>query len=93
MDNRKESDLSDGFIRSAVDPGSARRVTHAEHHATMYVAEVGGILKKLLGDLADQHANLEVEVTIDPRWFAVGKTHLEQGLMALNRAILRPDGL
>lgn len=27
----------------------------------------------------------------DPRWAAVAKTHIEQGFMALNRAIFRPE--
>lgn len=26
----------------------------------------------------------------DPRWLAIAKTHLEQGFMALNRAIFKP---
>jgi len=26
----------------------------------------------------------------DKRWLAVGRTHIEQGFMALNRAIFRP---
>jgi len=26
----------------------------------------------------------------DPRWLAVARTHIEQGFMALNRAIFRP---
>ena len=28
---------------------------------------------------------------LDRRWLAVGKTHLQQGLMALTRGIARPD--
>ena len=27
---------------------------------------------------------------VDPRWFAVGRTHIEQGFMAINRAVFRP---
>ena len=27
----------------------------------------------------------------DPRWISVGRTHLQQGLMALTRAVARPD--
>jgi hypothetical protein len=28
----------------------------------------------------------------DGRWVAIGKTHLQQGLMALTRAIAKPEG-
>lgn len=31
-------------------------------------------------------------VTPDPRWYAIAKTALQQGFMALGRAIARPDG-
>jgi hypothetical protein len=31
------------------------------------------------------------EVVPDPRWLAIGKTHLQQGLMALTRAVAKPD--
>ena len=27
----------------------------------------------------------------DQRWLAVGRTHIEQGFMAINRAIFRPE--
>jgi hypothetical protein len=28
---------------------------------------------------------------VDKRWLSVGRTHLEQGFMAINRSIFRPD--
>ena len=28
---------------------------------------------------------------IDQRWLAIARTHIEQGFMALNRAIFRPQ--
>jgi hypothetical protein len=28
----------------------------------------------------------------DPRWLAIGKTHLQQGFMAIGRAIAKPEG-
>lgn len=28
----------------------------------------------------------------DPRWLALGKTHLQQGLMALTRSVAKPEG-
>lgn len=28
---------------------------------------------------------------VDQRWLAIGRTHIEQGYMAINRAIFRPS--
>jgi hypothetical protein len=30
---------------------------------------------------------------VDQRWLAIGRTHIEQGFMAINRAIFRPRRL
>jgi hypothetical protein len=30
------------------------------------------------------------ELTIDQRWLAIGRTQIEQGFMAINRAIFKP---
>lgn len=30
---------------------------------------------------------------VDPRWFAVGRRHIEQGFMELNRSIFKPERL
>lgn len=38
---------------------------------------------RLLDDLA-------LEASIDKRWLAIGRTHIEEGFMAINRAIFRP---
>lgn len=27
---------------------------------------------------------------VDPRWFAIGRTEIEKGLMAINRAVFKP---
>jgi hypothetical protein len=34
--------------------------------------------------------NLAMDGTVDTRWVAIGKTHLQQGIMALVRAIAQP---
>jgi len=34
---------------------------------------------------------LRVESDIDQRWLAIGRTHIEQGFMAINRAIFQPE--
>lgn len=39
---------------------------------------------RLLDDLAKQPG-------IDPRWFAIGRTQIEQGFMAINRAVFQPS--
>lgn len=28
---------------------------------------------------------------VDKRWLSIGRTHIEQGFMAINRSIFRPD--
>lgn len=28
---------------------------------------------------------------IDPRWFAIGRAQIEQGFMAINRAVFQPE--
>jgi hypothetical protein len=30
------------------------------------------------------------DITINQRWLALGRTHIEQGFMAINRAIFKP---
>lgn len=32
------------------------------------------------------------DITIDPRWLAIGRTDLQQGFMSVIRAIARPEG-
>lgn len=33
---------------------------------------------------------IEAYQGLDPRWVAIAKTHIEQGFMALNRAVFKP---
>ena len=40
-----------------------------------------------LATIADDHPSYPLDV----RWFAIARTHIEQGFMALNRAIFKPD--
>jgi hypothetical protein len=59
---------------------------------------------KLAVDLVNQHKRME-EVILrrldnmpamydaDPRWLALARTHIEQGFMALNRAVFKPERL
>ena len=53
---------------------------------------------KFLGEVIESHVNaLENPDNVglpdvDQRWVAIGKTHLQQGLMALVRSVARPEG-
>lgn len=38
---------------------------------------------RILDDLANRHG-------INQRWLAIGRTHIEQGFMAVNRAVFQP---
>ena len=42
----------------------------------------------LLGNLVE---SLRENDQIDPRWVSIGATHLQQGLMALTRAVAKPE--
>lgn len=35
--------------------------------------------------------DLSRDSAVDPRWLAIGRTHIEQGFMAINRAIFKPE--
>jgi hypothetical protein len=47
------------------------------------IKEFGGQLSALIKHIEIQGA--------DERWVAIGKTHLQQGLMALTRAVAKPE--
>ena len=34
---------------------------------------------------------LDNRLNIDKRWLAIGRTHLEQAFMAINRSLFKPD--
>jgi hypothetical protein len=42
-------------------------------------------------DLGVLIENLEKEESTDKRWLAIGKTHLQKGIMALVRSIAKPE--
>lgn len=54
-------------------------------------AELGELVKKLESNQARitaEHGTGDAEPF---RWIAIGKTHLQQGLMALTRAVAKPE--
>lgn len=60
-----------------------RELDASEIEAMNAVKELGPLL-----DAAVEHLlNMQ---TIDRRWVAIGKTHLQEGLMALTRSIAQP---
>jgi hypothetical protein len=46
--------------------------------------------KALEEQVLRQLDKLALELHVDHRWLAVGRTHIEQGFMAVNRAIFQP---
>lgn len=42
-----------------------------------------------LGELVERLNSSEQD--IDPRWLSIGRTNLQQGLMALTRSVAKPD--
>lgn len=40
--------------------------------------------------LLDEVAS-DAELAIDRRWYSIGRTHIEQGFMAVNRSIFKPE--
>lgn len=37
--------------------------------------------------------SLKTDEEVDQRWLAIGRTHIEQGFMAVNRSIFKPGRL
>ncbi len=62
-----------------------RELTQAEIDTMNYIKnmakQVGGLVEDLERD----------DILPDPRWLAIGKTHLQEGFMALTRAVAKPE--
>jgi len=56
------------------------------------IAEVNK-LKELEAELLATVARLRDASRYDPRWIAIGQTHIEQGFMALARSVTKPTPL
>lgn len=57
--------------------------------------EIEERILRLLDDLATMKGpaasnDKPSEITVDQRWLAIGRTHIEQGFMAINRAVFKP---
>jgi hypothetical protein len=49
------------------------------------IKELGPLIEEVVADLRSNAA------AVDQRWVAIGVTNLQQGLMALTRAVATPD--
>lgn len=47
---------------------------------------------KRMEEIVLQHLDeLAERQGVDQRWYAIGRTHIEQGFMAVNRAVFKPQ--
>ena len=61
-----------------------RELTQQDIELINEIKSMGFILQTLIDKLNDNDE-------VDQRWTAIGKTALQQGLMALTRAVAKPD--
>lgn len=61
-----------------------RDLTIDEINAMNHVKDQGQRLEHLID-------NMRSQVDLDQRWVSIGATHLQQGIMALVRAIAKPE--
>lgn len=60
-----------------------RELSQGEIDLMNRIKAIGPVLEDLVDDL--------VVAGADPRWVSIGKTSLQQGLMALTRAVAKPE--
>ena len=68
-----------------------RDLTNDEIDLMNKIKEKGKELGELVDDLMYYHEVITANHAIDPRWVNIGKTHLQQGIMALVRSVARPE--
>lgn len=56
------------------------------NEAKALAEQVGAFVEKVQAKVSGEDTN----ITIDPRWLAIGRTDLQTGFMALIRSIARP---
>lgn len=75
-------------MTSAQEPGA---ITGYQQQPQSKVDAVN-TTKGIENDLGDWLNQLVTDIPdVDMRWIAVARTHLQQGFMALNRAVFRPE--
>ncbi len=72
-----------------------RELSDAEIEMMNNIADLGNQFGDLVDRLENEpfHDDNDTELNIYPdhRWLAIGKSHLQQGVMCLKRAIGKPD--
>ncbi|HEW98624.1 MAG: hypothetical protein DRR16_15475 [Candidatus Parabeggiatoa sp. nov. 3] len=53
--------------------------------------ELMNLVKTTGAEIGDLVTQLAQNAELDQRWIEIGKTHIQQGLMALTRGITQPD--
>lgn len=57
------------------------------------IERLGGRIRRHLDEqrtTANDEAKVRIEIAEPGRWLAIGKTHVQEGLMAMTRAIAQP---
>lgn len=67
-------------------PAGYRQLNDAELAAMELKQDLGFSIKLALEHISSP----EVAAELDPRWLAIARTHFQEGLMALGRAITKP---
>jgi hypothetical protein len=62
-----------------------RELNQEEIDTMNQIKKFGPMLEELLGSMVIACPDL------DKRWLAIGKTHLQEGLMALTRSVAKPE--
>jgi hypothetical protein len=63
-----------------------RNLSHEEVALIRAIKSLGDPIESVITEIVRSNVDL------DPRWLNIGRTHLQQGLMALTRAIAKPEG-
>lgn len=67
-------------------PAGYRQLTTEELAAMYYKQKIGKYLEDALANITAPDFGADP----DPRWVAIARTHFQEGLMALGRAITKP---
>lgn len=74
-----------------IDPQEPGVITGYRKHSSQEVDAVNST-KSFENDLGRWIKQLQDDVPgLDGRWVAIARTHFQQGFMALNRAVFKPD--
>lgn len=72
-----------------------RELTTEELTKINQIKQLGDEMQKLIDHLENipGHTESRIGLTVDKRWVSIGKTHLQQGFMALTRSVAKPNGI